>query len=285
MRDDRASGTALRVAIRRAAHQIFDTPPLVLTDPIAVPILGPTEAERLRRSGAIERNRLARAVRAFMVARSRFAEDALEAARARGARQYVILGAGLDTFAYRTPLAERGLTVFEVDHPATQAWKRERLRVAGIAAPPEARFVPHDFVGDDLGGSLERAGFRADVPTFFSWLGVTMYLTEPQIAAVLRYVASTPRGGGIALDYAVPRDRLPAAQRFLRDLLERRVARAGEPFRSAADPGEVRTWVTRSGLRPLEDLGRVELNERYFRDRPDGLAVRGDLGRVHAAAR
>jgi len=144
MIEARPSRTALRVAMRRAAHQIFDHPK-VLDDPIAMPILGPRAAEKLRAENPGAFGKYGLSIRAFMVARSRYAEDALARSIARGATQYVILGAGLDTFAYRNPHAESALRVFEVDYPATQEWKRRNLQEARIRVPDSVTYAPVDF--------------------------------------------------------------------------------------------------------------------------------------------
>src|ERR1700733_10582132 len=169
MQKAKASRTAQMVAIRRAAHQLLDQP-LVLNDPLALRIIG-CEAEQALPSNPKEHHIFARAFRAFMVGRSRFAEDELAHAVAHGVRQYVVLGAGLDTFAYRNP--HTGLRVFEVDHPATQAWKHERLQAANISVPSSLTFVPIDFERKTLDVGLEQRGFDANAPAFFSWLGVT----------------------------------------------------------------------------------------------------------------
>lgn len=282
MRDARPSATAYRVAIRRAAHQVLDHPK-VLEDPIALRIIGQEAAARLRDRSDEQQGRFARAVRAFMVARSRFAEDELARAIERGAGQYVILGAGLDTFAYRSPHASGRLRIFEVDHPATQEWKRERLAAGSIVAPESLTYVPVDFETQTLTEELARAGFRAATVTFFSWLGVTMYLQPAAIHATLQFAASTPRGGGIVFDYAIPRSSLSWIGRIALDAMSRRVARTGEPFRTFFDPPELAKQVRTMGFRYIEDLGRDEINERYFKNRADGLRVSGSLGRLMAA--
>jgi len=282
MRDARPSATAYRVAIRRAAHQVLDNPK-VLDDPVALPIVGPEAAARLREGTDDQQGRFARAVRAFMVGRSRFAEDELASAIERGARQYVILGAGLDTFAYRNPHAFGTLRIFEVDHPATQEWKRGRLAAAGIAAPESVTYVPVDFETQTLTEELARAGFRSETVTFFSWLGVTMYLEPTAINATLEFIASTPPGGGVVFDYAIPRSSLSWIGRMALDAVSRRVARAGEPFRTFFDPPELAKQVRAMGFGYVEDLGKDEINERYFKNRADGLQVSGSLGRLMAA--
>ena len=283
MQDERPSRTAMRVAMRRAAHQLIDAPK-VLDDPIGVAIIGPEAVAKLAGTNR-KRDRFARTARAFMVVRSRFAEDELARAVRRGVAQYVVLGAGLDTFAYRNPYAEAALRVFEVDHPATQAWKRRKLAAAGIAIPASVTFAPIDFERDTLDEGLRRVGFDRRAPAFFSWLGVTMYLTDEAFASTLAFMASTPPAGGLAFDYAVPRSSLGLMGRLAHDALARRVARAGEPFRAYFDPGALHRRLEQAGFTAIDDLGRDEMNDRYFRDRADGLRVSGDLARLLGAER
>src|SRR3984957_6851470 len=181
MQEGKFSKTAHRVAIRRAAHQLLDQPK-VLDDPLALRIIGTEAADDLR-SNPKEHHAFSRAFRAFMAARSRYAEDELARAGPHGVTQYVVLGAGLDTFAYRNP--HPGLRVFEVDHPSTQAWKREQLQAAGIAIPAALTFVPVDFERQTLADGLERGGFDDRAAAFFSWLGVTPYLTRDACMSTL----------------------------------------------------------------------------------------------------
>jgi methyltransferase (TIGR00027 family) len=269
------------VALRRAAHQFLDDPK-VLDDPIALPIIGAEAEAALRSSGKLQA-RVSRYLRAFMVVRSRFAEDQLARAIERGASQYVILGAGLDTFAYRNPHPESALRVFEVDHPNTQAWKQHRLAAAGIPIPPSVSFAPVNFEQQTLSEGLQRAGFRPEKITFFSWLGVTPYLTRAAVMATLGFIVATPRGGGVVFDYAVPRESLNWVTRMGFDVLARRVAAAGEPFQTFFDPHTLASELTSMEFRYLEDLGQKEINARYFRDRTDRLAVGGGLGRLMSA--
>jgi len=272
----------MRVAMRRAAHQLFDNPK-VLDDPIAVPIIGPEAASKLGAEQDGYRGRVGPSIRAFMAARSRFAEDELARAVGRGTTQYVILGAGLDTFAYRNPYGNGTLRVFEVDYPATQEWKRRRLAAAAIAIPSSVTFAPVDFERQTLADGLRDAGLDQRKPTFFSWLGVTMYLTEEAIAATLGFVASTPRGGGIVFDYAVPRESLGLMGRMALDALARRVEESGEPFRTFFDPGALTERLKQMGFHAVESLGSDEINARYFKERADGLRVAGSLGRLMSA--
>jgi methyltransferase (TIGR00027 family) len=282
MIEARPSRTALRVAIRRAAHQIFDNP-RVLDDPIAMPIIGPGAAEKLRAENPGAFGKFGLGIRAFMVARSRYAEDALGRSIVRGATQYVILGAGLDTFAYRNPYAESALRVFEVDYPATQEWKRRHLHEARIAIPRSVTYAPVDFEHQTLGEGLRLAGFDATKPTFFSWLGVTMYLTDDAIESTFRLIAGTPAGGGVAFDYAVPIETLSFLGRAAMRLMMRRVAAAGEPFRTFFSPPALAARLQGMGFHGIEDLGADDINLRYFAGRADKLKVVGRLGRLMSA--
>jgi methyltransferase (TIGR00027 family) len=220
-------------------------------------------------------------LRAFLVVRSRYAEDNLAKAVAGGVRQYVLLGAGLDTFAYRNPYP--GLKVFEVDHPATQGWKRELLGRGRIPIPDSLTFVPVDFESQSLSVQLQAAGFEHDMPAFFAWLGVVPYLTLSAFRTTLAYIAEQPERSGVTLDYGQPREALPFFERLAHDSLASRVQRAGEPFQLFFTPAQIAAEF--AGFRSIEDLGADEINARYFRGRSDQLAVHGKAGRVLCAWR
>jgi methyltransferase (TIGR00027 family) len=279
MQEGKFSRTAQRVAIRRAAHQLLDQP-RVLDDPVALRIIGAEAAEALR-SNPKENHTFSRAFRAFMAARSRYAEDELARAVAHGVMQYVVLGAGLDTFAYRNP--HPGLRVFEVDHPDTQAWKREQLQAAGIEIPPSLTFVPIDFERQILTERLGQAGFSANSAAFFSWLGVTPYLTREACMTTLSFIAKMPAGSGAVFDFAVDRALLNPGQRQALDALSERVARYGEPFQLFFDPAKLQVELKGMGFHQTEFLQGKEINARYFRDRKDGLLVRGGIGHLMGA--
>jgi methyltransferase (TIGR00027 family) len=272
------SKTAVSVALRRAAHQLHDRP-IVFADPIAVPILGATYAEQLRRTPLRMDRPFSIALRAFLVARSRYAEDHLKQAVESGVDQYVLLGAGLDTFAYRNPYP--GLQVFEVDHPATQQWKRELLQRSGIAIPETMRFVPVDFEHQSLAEQLREAGLSQGRPTFFAWLGVVPYLTLEAFRATLGFVSSQPVGSGLTLDYGQPRSVLPTLEKLAHDSLASRVEKAGEPFRLFFTPAEIA--VEFSSMTIVEDLSPDEINARYFDGRTDQLKLRGTAARFLTA--
>jgi len=270
------SRTAWRVALRRAAHQLLDRP-AVLEDPIALRILGPETAATLQVTpDAFEQGRLSRYMRAFFAARSRFAEDQLAAARRNGVTQYVILGAGLDTFAYRHPEPDRPLRMWEVDHPATQAWKRDLLADAGIPVPSNLTYVPVDFEHETLAEQLDRAGFDRSSGAVFSWLGVVPYLTHAAIMTTLGYVAQvTAQAGGIAFDFGIPPDRLRGPQRAVFEALAARVRAAGEPWQTFYDPAILEQDLRTLGFAVAEDVAPDTINQLYFAGRGDGLAVGG----------
>ena len=264
--------------MRRAAHQLFDRP-LVLDDPIALPILGARYAEEIKRTPLHPDRVASTALRAAIVARSRYAEDNLRAAVDRGVSQYVLLGAGLDTFAYRNSYPR--LHVFEVDHPSTQAWKRELIAENQVYIPENLTYVPVDFEQQSLIECLEVSGFDAGQPVFFAWLGVIPYLTLVAFRATIAFVAAQAPGSGIVFDYAQPRDVLPAIEQREFDSLSARVRLAGEPFQLFFTPEQMAAEL--SGFLQVEDLGAAEVTARYFAGRNDQLAMRGTAGRLLSA--
>jgi methyltransferase (TIGR00027 family) len=281
MKTGRSSLTAYHVALRRAAHQWIDEP-RILDDPLAVSIIGADQAEKLKSNLTRERRPIPTGLRVFVVVRSRCAEDMLAESMAKGVGQYVVLGAGLDTSAYRSPWRESGLRMFEVDHPATQAWKRKRLAAAAIQEPPGLAFVPVDFEADSLVEALRSRGFDEKSPAFFSWLGVTPYLTHDALFGTLRFIASLPRGTTVVFDYALAPSALSWRGRILRWFMARRVAKIGEPWRTSFLPDQLDAELREIGFHELLDLDAHALNDRYCRGRADGLRLRG-FGRVMKA--
>jgi methyltransferase (TIGR00027 family) len=278
--EGKPSATAQRVAMRRAAHQILDTP-RVFEDPLAMAIIGREAAAQISAGTAGGDGFSGRFMRAFLAARSRFAEDELRLSYERGTRQYVILGAGLDTFAYRNPFAD--LAVFEIDHPATQAWKRWRLEEAAIAVPANVTYAPVDFQTQTFVDALARVGFRANEPAFFSWLGVTMYLKESAVMETFRAIISMSPKNGIVFDYSVPRSSLSFLNKMAFDALMRRVTTVGEPFIGFFKPDALVPDLKNLGYREIENLGAHEINQRYFAGRTDKLRVGGKLARLMSA--
>lgn len=239
----------------RAGHQIVDRP-VLFVDPIALPILGMSEVFLLDHPIT---KRVA--LRAHIVARSLLAEATLAAAYQRGVRQYVLLGAGLDTFAYRNPHA--GLRVFEVDHPATQAWKRARLSAADIESGG-AVFAPIDFEAETLAEALVRAGFDASAPAVFAWLGVLPYLTSEAIRATLIAIGAMAAGSEIVFDYGEPPEFASARMAAAAADLRARVAEIGEPIISTFAPTSLAVLLGGCGFSEIEDLNGAAVNDRFF---------------------
>ncbi len=250
MRRGEPSRTAYSAARYRAAHQILEQGS-IFADDLAVRILGQPEADLLADAPR-------RAMRLFIAARTRFAEDALAAAVRRGVRHLVVLGAGLDTFAYRNPHPQ--LRVTEVDHPDTQEWKRERLAEAGIAVPETLRYAGVDFEKESLRLDL-------DGPAFFLWLGVVPYLTGEGFAETLAFVSGA-EGNEVAFDYAQSPERMAPERRAALEARADRVARLGEPWLTYFEPEEIAADLRARGFTEIEDLGPAALAARYF-GRPD----------------
>ncbi|HZL53050.1 MAG TPA: class I SAM-dependent methyltransferase [Terracidiphilus sp.] len=266
MQTGRASRTALKVAIRRAAHQLIDLP-RVLDDPIAVRLVGNGFARDMERA----MHKVARDFRLFMAARSRHAEDRLSATVAQGVNQYVVLGAGLDTFAYRNPFPS--LQVFEVDFPATQQWKRDLLAEADLSIPANLTFVPLDFEHKTLAEGLAEAAFNANSPAFFGWLGVVPYLTLDAFRSTLATIGQLPAGTAVTFDYVFAPDTLSPKRRQVFNTLSERVAAAGEPFRLFFAADELENELHRAGFHRFEQVDSDRLNDLYFKDRADGLKL------------
>jgi methyltransferase (TIGR00027 family) len=272
--------SALRVATLRAAHQLLDTP-LVFEDPLALRILGPTEAESLRKDPQKYDTPRLRGLRASLVIRSRLAEDEWALSKLKGVRQYVILGAGLDTFAYRSQEQESS-RIFEVDLPAAQRWKRDCLTVANITEPAGLVYVPIDFERSTLAEGLLKAGFRDHEPAFFSWLGVTMYLEEDAVMSTLHFIASLPSRSGVVFDYGVLPALLSASERSSLQLFAAKAAEHGERWKTYFDPGILTQHLRSSGFSEVEDLGPRQLNDRYLSARHDGLRKGGAARLIRA---
>ena len=264
MKPDAPSRTALMMARQRAAHQVLDHDS-ILNDPFAMKILQEDEEEVLRFANA---HPLASIGRLFTAARSRIAEDALSAAVAGGVRQIVIPGAGLDTFALRNPHRARQIRIYEVDHPTTQAWKRERLAAAAIAVPPWLVFVPVDFEREDTGEKLAAAGFEQKAPAFFTWLGVVPYLTVEAIGRTLDTMASIPNSE-VVFDYMEPAEAFSEELRELEKARTEQLKKMGERSVSRFEPAEIAAMLRSHGFRGIEDIDFEEIKSRF------GGAVQG----------
>jgi methyltransferase (TIGR00027 family) len=270
MQPGQPSRTALSAARLRAAHQVLDNAS-ILADPLALRILGDDIQVSLDHAQAhLSGPRL----RWFIAARSRIAEEVLDEAVNAGATQLVVLGAGLDTLAYRTPLAGR-LRIFEVDFPATQARKREMLAAAGIAVPETLTYVAVDFEREALPVALAAAGFAATERSFFSWLGVVPYLTEAAIFSTLGYVAQLPGGSEVVFDYVNPAASIAPASHAAHQALAERVAAAGEHFQSYFDTAPLCTKMSATGFRHVDDIGPEKIAARFFPESERAAPTRG----------
>jgi methyltransferase (TIGR00027 family) len=265
-----ASNTALVVAALRAAHQTQDDG-RVFRDPFAEDMLGPEGAPLMMGLPIMPGYRT---MRFLMAARSRYADDALAEAVARGCRQAVILGAGLDTLSLRNPHRATGLRIFEVDHPATQVDKRRRLLRFGPRLPAGLSLVPTIFGEDDVAAALAAAGWRDDEPTFFQMLGVIIYLPAETRQALFGFVAGLP-ASEIVFDYSVPPEDQAPKGRAVTEALITKAAATGEPWLGLVDPATLATELTDLGLSDIEDLDLQKLRERYLGEPRD---AEGDFG-------
>ena len=265
MPDRDASRTALATAYLRAAHQILDARPLIFEDPTALPLLGSGASQRIL--GSIERYQSvkAKALRSHVVLRSRYAEDRLSAAVARGISQYIILGAGLDTFAIRQPEWAKALKIIEVDHLGTQSLKRSRIADANFEIPANVSFADVDFERESLHDGLLRYGISLEETSFFSWLGVTMYLNEAAIDETLQSMAAFPPGSEVVITFMQPPD---SASDQDASLLAERVNNAGEPFVSYFKPDELREKLFKAGFTQVGFLSPEDAFSSYYDGRP-----------------
>jgi len=264
------SQTAVAAAFHRAAHQVLEQG-RIFSDPLALRILG-EDAQSIARRAAERPS--GRRMRLFIAVRTRFAEDALAAAFERGVRQVVVLGAGLDTYAYRNPFGER-LRIFEVDHPATQAWKRQRLQDAAIPLPASLTFVPVDFDRETLAARLAAAGFDRAQQTFFTWLGVVPYLKQESVWSTPAFIASLPHGAHVVFDYSDPPASLSPEGRAVYERGAARVARLGEAWITYFEPNQLHAKLVALGFSEIEDHGPPQIASRYFPGRARSLPDKG----------
>jgi len=266
-----ASQTAVLTAMLRAAHQLVDDEPKIVNDPIAIALVDDITRERIAARPAALCSPGLMIPRAAVLLRSRYAEDLLARAVTHGVGQFVILGAGLDTFAFRQPAFADHLQIYEVDYPTTQAWKRERLAAAGVAVPKNLHWAPIDFEQQSLSAGLQDAGVDASRSAFFSWLGVTQYLTLPAIDATLKAVAAFPSPSTIVLSFMLPDLDLPAEEAAAARAAAENAARTGEAWLTRLRPSELAARFTKLGFREVVHLTPKEANARYFTGRRDGL--------------
>ncbi|MBR7991389.1 class I SAM-dependent methyltransferase [Burkholderia cenocepacia] len=267
--DDAPDSTAARVALWRALHVELDAPPHVLTDEIGLQLLAPEPGWQQR--GDMD-PQFTRPFRASIVARARFIEDLVTEQAARGVRQYVILGAGLDSFVQRRPEMASRVTVFEVDQPVPQRWKQRRLVELGYGVPDWLRFVPVDFEAkQSWRDALVGAGFDAGQPAVVVSTGVSMYLTREANAAALREVASLAPGSTFAMTFLLPLENADPDVRPGLEMAAKGARASGTPFISFFMPDQIRALAREAGFAKAEHVSAAELTRRYFADRTDGL--------------
>lgn len=261
--------TAVRVALWRAMHVQVDPPPHILEDEIGLKLAAPDEGWRRRPDMDPQATS---AFRASIVVRARFIEDLVIEQVGQGVRQYVILGAGLDTFAQRRPDVASRLRIFEVERPGPQSWKRRRLIELGFGVPEWLRFVPVDFeAGDAWWQQLGAAGFDAGQPAVVASAGVSMYLTKDAIAETLRQVASLAPGTTLAMSFLLPFELADAEVRPGLQIAGKGARASGTPFISFFTPAEILTLARDAGFREVRHVSAAALAQRYFADRIDGL--------------
>ncbi len=273
------SRTALAAAAHRAAHQILENG-CIFADPLALRILG-KDAKCLVHEAELNRSR--KRMRLFIAMRTRFAEDALAVAVKHGVRQLVVLGAGLDTYAYRNPFGDR-LRIFEVDHSATQVWKRQLLTEAAIKLPDSLFFVPVDFERETIAEKLKASEFDLEQQTFFTWLGVVPYLTEPAIWSTLDFIASLPNGAHVVFDYSNPPTSFSPKMRVAHERRAAHVSKVGEAFVTYFETDKLVAQLMTMGFDEIEDEGPMQMFARFIPDFAASVPEKG--GHVlHAANR
>lgn len=270
METGRSSRTALAAAEHRAAHQILESG-RIFADPLAVRILAETPDVITERA---EAHPSSKRMRLFIAARTHFAEEAFGRAVGGGVHQLVILGAGLDTYAYRGLLRDR-VRIYEVDHPATQAWKRQQLAAAAIQAPASLTFAPIDFERESLSDGLLAAGFDPTQQTFFFWLGVVPYLTADAVDSTLVFIGSLPGGADVVFDYSNPPHTLSPETRVRQQRRAAKVSALGENWLSYFESSELRAKLQAFGFSEIEDLGPREIYGRYFPGAAPPLSDKG----------
>lgn len=262
--------TAVRVALWRALHVALDAPPHVLEDEIGLKLVAPGDGWQARPDMEPTRTRR---MRASIAARARFVEDLVIDQAARGVTQYVILGAGLDTFAQRRPASAAKVRIFEVDQPDTQAWKKKRLAELGLGVPGGLTFVPVDFeAGDAWGEKLTAAGFDAKRPAIVASTGVAMYLTRETNAATLRQIARMAPGSTLAMSFLLPIDLIEPDERRGLEAAMKGAAAAGTPFLSFFSPDDILALAREAGFKSVRHVSAADYAARYFAGRADGLA-------------
>lgn len=275
----RVSRTAFTAAAARAAHLLVDAEPAIFSDTLAADLLGDRAEELLAYHHLHGTHPILAGARTEAVCRSRFTEARLMRVNS-GIDQYLILGAGLDSFAYRTPPGR--FRVFEVDRPTTQDVKRELLAAAGVAEPASVTFVPVDFEADPLGKRLVQSGLDPVRPVFVSWLGVTMYLTRTAIAATLRELAGFAPGSELVTDHLLPPELRDAAGNAYAAAVGPVAAAEGEPWRTFLSPAALASLLGDAGFEVVEQAGQRQSVEPELWQRTDALRPAALSALAHA---
>ncbi len=282
--DAQVSSTAIGTALIRAAHTRLDPDPLIddswadclvpefaraaYRDLAVAKLAADSGARTMAPDAALDAMLLAGSGFTNVIMRARYTEDALRESVWRGTRQYVIIGAGFDSFALRRPAFAEEVAVFEIDRPATQALKRRRIGECGESIPESLHFIAADLSKEHLGATLSRSAYRSDLPAFFSWMGVTMFLTREANLATLRAIAECSAAGSeLVFTYLDNQIFLSSSERFRK--MQESVRSVGEPFQSGFDPGRLAEDLRHAGFELIEDLAEAELVERYARTGKD----------------
>ncbi len=264
------SNTALTAAAARAAHLLVDEAPFIFADTLAAALLGERADELIGYHREHPTHPILSAARGQVICRSRYAEDRLAAAVAAGVRQYVLLGAGLDTFAYRSPLAGQ-VSVFEVDHAATQSWKRAALAAAGIEVPSGVAFIAAGLGTGELADALADGGFDFGQPAVISWLGVIMYLDRPAVGQTLSVLAACAPGTELIADYMLPAGLRDVAGDEYVELVGLAAAQGGEPWQSFFTPSEIAALLAEHGFEGADNIGQRDTVPKRMWQRGDSL--------------
>jgi methyltransferase (TIGR00027 family) len=272
MEQSQRSRTIEIPAIMRALHQTIDDDPKILTDPVALRLIDADDARRWL--APLLDHPFAKQWRAGFALRARYAEDCLAEGVQHGVRQYVVLGAGLDTFAYRQPLWGSSLRIYEVDHPITQQWKRNRLKAADIAIPSNLTFVPIDFERASIPEALRATDFTLGARTLCSWMGVTQYLTRDALDATFRFVLSLPPSSEVVFSFILPQEAVSGVEADALALAAQRAAEVAEPWLTRLRGNELALRLRSMGFSHTIHLTPEVARERYFGNRQDGLKER-----------
>ena len=275
MESDRPSESAHIVAVLRAAHLFIDDEPKIFTDQFALIFIGSEYESIFEESKEFFQTPQAKIVRSLTLCRSRYTEDLLSESIQRGVRQYVILGAGLDSFAFRQTEKTKKVQIFEIDHPASQKWKQKRLEDAKIPIPKNLFFVPIDFEHQSLAEGMSKSGYDGSVPSFFSWLGVTQFISKEAVFATLNWVATSATAGSeIVFQYCLPDSMLNEEEQKQRAFARQKGEDIGEPWKSTFEPDFLISRLKKIGFDHVENIDKLKAEsylQRYFLDRTDGL--------------